>query len=183
MDHKIEAAAQLAHQLSEGQKIVLRRVHALQQSKEIARELGISKEAVDKRVEAAMQRLGVTSRREAAMALSLSEQNCLYDRIISDPVELSTTPSNGASGLPHATGQRFTPPVLEEAQAAYGRVFSARHQVDVARHSGGFNHELGAFRKLALGLIASVGLILAVGIFLSGMDSLSRVAISLSDTH
>lgn len=107
MDHKIEAAAQLAHQLSEGQKIVLRRVHALQQSKEIARELGISKEAVDKRVEAAMQRLGVTSRREAAMALSLSEQNCLYDRIISDPVELSTTPSNGASGLPHATGQRF----------------------------------------------------------------------------
>ena len=59
--------------LTEGQREVLRRVNRHMQTKEIARELGISPDGVTQRVKAAMRILGVNSRRDAARMLADAE--------------------------------------------------------------------------------------------------------------
>lgn len=53
--------------LSDGQKACLRLVHGHLSSKEIARKLGISRHTADQRIALACQKLGVTSRRDAAI--------------------------------------------------------------------------------------------------------------------
>lgn len=60
-------------QLTERERLYLRLVHRHMTPKAIARELDVSPTSVDERIETAMRRLGVRSRREAAILLPQHE--------------------------------------------------------------------------------------------------------------
>lgn len=79
--------------LSAAQKECLRLVNAHLSSKEIARKLGISRHTADQRIALACQKLGVTSRREAAVAFSK------YNSFIYDPSYIAL-PAGSELSLP-----------------------------------------------------------------------------------
>ncbi|HEV2570019.1 helix-turn-helix transcriptional regulator [Sphingomonas sp.] len=80
-------------QLTEAQRECLRLVYAHHNSKEIAEIVGISPSAVDKRIERAVQILGVTSRFAAARMLAAKEGFPAYEQTTSEPFDLPPVPS------------------------------------------------------------------------------------------
>jgi len=82
-------------QLTDAQRECLRLVYTRHSSKEIAEILGVSPSAVDKRIERAVQQLGVSSRIAAARMLVASEGGTTYERTTSDPFDL---PSDALAG-------------------------------------------------------------------------------------
>jgi DNA-binding CsgD family transcriptional regulator len=68
--------------LTEGQIECLRLVAGHYTSKEIARKLGISHFTVDQRLDAARRKLGVASRKEAAMLFQSMDDEKLSDRLV-----------------------------------------------------------------------------------------------------
>ena len=93
--------------LTEPQRACLRLVATHHNSKEIAHLLGVSPSAVDKRIERAVQLLGVRSRFAAARALAAHEGTPIgepepvpdeqaSDRLPCDPIDLPVTPSSPA---------------------------------------------------------------------------------------
>ena len=76
--------------LSDYQRDCLRRTFRHQTSKEIARDLGKSKYAIDQAIERAVRTLGASSRIDAARALA--EHEGASDRITGDPVHLVAPP-------------------------------------------------------------------------------------------
>lgn len=82
-------------QLTDAQRECLRLVYAHHSSKEIAEIVGVSPSAVDKRIERAVQQLGVASRFAAARMLVASEGGTTYERTTSEPLDL---PFDVASG-------------------------------------------------------------------------------------
>lgn len=75
-------------QLTEAQRECLRLVVAHHSSKEIAEIVGVSPSAVDKRLERAVQLLGVSSRFAAARLLAASEGGPAYEQTTSEPSDL-----------------------------------------------------------------------------------------------
>lgn len=75
-------------QLTEAQRECLRLVYTHHNSKEIAEIVGVSPSAVDKRIERAVQLLGVSSRFAAARILAVSEGRETYERATSEPFDL-----------------------------------------------------------------------------------------------
>lgn len=89
--------------LSERQREVLRLVSRDRNSKEIGRELGLSDETVKNHIKAAIRRLGVSSRFDAARLLHLHEQGdpqVVIDpsRVIAIPVRPATNDRRGVGG-------------------------------------------------------------------------------------
>lgn len=85
------APAPRPDQLTDGQRECLRLVYQHMSSKEIARTLGISKATVDQRIDGARRKLGSVSRVEAARLLARHEQGAIPDRILYDPIALSSS--------------------------------------------------------------------------------------------
>ncbi len=80
--------------LSDRQREILRMVSRDVNSKEIARKLGLSDETVKNHIKAAMRRLGVSSRFDAARLLRMHEHD--DPRVVMDPSRvISVLPSNG----------------------------------------------------------------------------------------
>lgn len=77
--------------LNDAQREVLRLVNRHMTSKEIARALGIAEDTVDQRVSAAMRKLRVTSRRDAARALADHETG-LYGRPVYPSSDIAAVP-------------------------------------------------------------------------------------------
>jgi DNA-binding CsgD family transcriptional regulator len=75
-------------QLTDAQRECLRLVHTHHNSKEIAEIVGVSPSAVDKRIERAVQVLGVPSRFAAARMLAAAEGRATYERAPSEPFDL-----------------------------------------------------------------------------------------------
>jgi len=86
-------------QLTDAQRECLRLVYARHSSKEIAEIVGVSPSAVDKRIERAVQQLGVTSRIAAARMLVASEGGATYERTTSDPFDLPPDANSGGMAL------------------------------------------------------------------------------------
>ena len=89
-------------QLTDAQRECLRLVYAHHNSKEIAEIVGISPSAVDKRIERAVQILGVPSRFVAARMLAAEEGGPTYEQTTSEPFDLPFTPASSrtAAGEP-----------------------------------------------------------------------------------
>lgn len=85
-------------QLTDPQRQCLRLVLTHHNSKEIAALLGVSPSAVDKRIERAVQVLGVATRFAAARMLATHEGHPTSERLPSDPIDVSPTPSVEAAG-------------------------------------------------------------------------------------
>ena len=163
--------------LSKGQLDVLLLVDQHLSSKEIAAELGISPHTVDQRIRQALQKLGVERRSQAARLVAAEHPP--YQRLIHQS--------------PHIDGQ----PSASQSEAAVG--FQIRH-ADRAGKAGdlGFNTEQKpgtsspslplpfatrsnprnemsvGFRLLWIVLIA-VGAAFSAGMYLAGLESLSRM--------
>lgn len=92
--------------LSERQREVLRLVSRDRNSKEIARELGLSDETVKNHIKAATRRLGVTSRFDAARLVRMQEDD--DPRVVTDPSRVIAvaarlaTDDRGGTGRPGA---------------------------------------------------------------------------------
>lgn len=173
MDDRLRDAARRAARLTDAQREVLRHIHAHRQSKEIARDLGITRIAVDKRVEAAMQRLGVSSRREAARAHALFEQSGDYERFIGEPAPLAddtdSFPSRTASTIDSSPDLE-----MEEVAAPYGVETLTSRPVRPVRQGGMHNdltflQRLGWIAGLAFATLAVVLIALSVSQSMSGL--------------
>jgi len=66
--------------LTEKQRECLRLVYRHMETKEIARELGLSPDGVTQRIKSAMKTLGVDRRRDAALILAEAENPNAYPR-------------------------------------------------------------------------------------------------------
>lgn len=114
MEEDALLASRLAS-LSDRQREILRLVSRDVNSKEIARKLGLSDETVKNHIKAAMRRLGVTSRFDAARLLRMHEHD--DPRVVMDPSRvisvLPTASSHGADEISRA------PPELRERRAAF----------------------------------------------------------------
>jgi DNA-binding CsgD family transcriptional regulator len=171
--------------LTDGQRAVLRMVDRHMETKEIARELGIGPDGVNQRIKAAMRTLGVNKRRDAALILAEAEgaeayQPLVYPpRTIADPAETATlAPSteNGRDREPASIG------AMREDQAAFRALpqhRSGRFRLPLPVR-GGTPGDLNALQRL--GWIFGVMLLIAFafGVFLAGMEALSRLGRDLS---
>lgn len=87
-------------QLTEAQRECLRLVFTRHNSKEIAEIVGVSPSAIDKRIERAVQLLGVPSRFAAARMLADAEGRSTYDRAPSETFDIHEPTHSGASNGP-----------------------------------------------------------------------------------
>lgn len=124
-------------QLTEAQRACLRLVLSHHNSKEIAAIFGVSPSAIDKRIERAIQILGVGTRFEAARRLQDHEGPApsapTYERLPSEPIDVPNPPSSTADDAatePWGLVRRFigTDPVGGIQGAARNR-FSKRERL------------------------------------------------------
>jgi len=171
--------------LTEGQRDVLRMVNRHLETKEIARVLGISPDGVNQRVKAAMRILGVNKRRDAALMLAEAESGEAYPPQVypprdialgSDPATFAPSTGNGREMEPVSSG------AMREEQAAFEAVpqlRSRRFQLPLPIR-GDRPGDLNALQRL--GWIFGMMLLIAFafGVFLAGMEALSRLGRNLS---
>ena len=164
--------------LTDKQRDCLRLVWRHQESKEIARTLGISPHSVDGRIKTAMRTLDADDRYEAARLLALAEG-----------AETDQPPVYGSSDIPVGhfypsfppslnAGERPAGPlVLEEAQAAYhlsptpGSWFAPPLPT-----TGRPRNELSASTRLFWVVIVAILTAIAFGALAAGLEALSRLA-------
>jgi DNA-binding CsgD family transcriptional regulator len=166
--------------LTEGQRDVLRMVNGHLETKEIARALGISPDGVNQRIKAAMRILGVNRRRDAALILAEAEAGKHYPPLVypprdiapdAEPVTFAASTESGREQGPASIG------AMREEQAAFEAVPQSgsrwfRLPLPVR---GGRPGDLNALQRL--GWIFGMMLLIAFafGVFLAGMEALSRL--------
>ncbi|KQM62685.1 hypothetical protein ASE75_13730 [Sphingomonas sp. Leaf17] len=152
-----------AIRLTERQRECLHWVHRGYETKEIARELGLSPETVDMHVKNALQRLGLSSRKEAARSV-FGEQG--------RPVPPPLVPPSPA--MPDA-------PIVEDgggltAESRYdGRMAQTPLSgMPVPTDRFATNTLSPAQRLMWIGIL-TVGVAIGFGILVSGLEALSRL--------
>lgn len=166
-------------QLTEGQRICLRLVDRHLSSKQIARELGISKDTVDQRLDRARKLLGATDRFEAARAFAEFESG--YHRIVYDPPAIAPTEPPGADEAPYHSGERQKTTAairFQETQAEYiaGRPPSPRRlKLPYPRRQEERN-DLGLLERLGWIAVIAVAIPVLLGSLLTGLWALSQIA-------
>ena len=140
--------------LTEQQRACLRMVYQHMTSKEIAPVLGIEPGSVDQHIKAAMRTLGVGERRAAARMLAeheaAGEQPADADRVLEMHEEQAGFEAGHARPLP----AKFQPPLPIW---------------------GGKPSDLGPLRRLAWIFAIMLMVALSFGVFLAGLEALSRV--------
>jgi len=166
--------------LTEGQREALRMVYRHMETKEIARELGISPDGVTQRIKGAMRTLGVNKRRDAANILADAEEPTPYPREVYPPRDIAT-PSEFATMAASTEGERQNGPAPIGAMWEEQSVF----ETAPALRTGGLQlplpirgskpDDLDWLRRL--GWIIAIMLLIALvfGMFLAGFESLSRL--------
>lgn len=164
---QLELEAENVAKLTAKQRECLHLVVQRKSSKEIARILGISKPAVDQRLDSARRKLDVMTRDEAAIVYARAAGN--YDRIIYDPTYL---PSDVEIEEKRSQGERSESFMLEDAAVPYG--FEASHESDLwlqaLKEPSG---ELGTLQRIAIMVGMTVGILAIVLIGLAVTQSLS----------
>ncbi|WP_309603528.1 helix-turn-helix transcriptional regulator [Sphingomonas sp.] len=177
MGKGVAPVASPVSRLSPGQLDCLRLVDQHLSSKEIAVELGISSHTVDQRIRGALQILGVERRSQAARRVS--QELGPYQRLIhqSPHIEGSTDPAqfDGAVGfqIRHA----------DRAGKAGGSGFNTEQKLGsnwsslplpFATRSHPRN-ELSVGQRLLWIVLIAIGSMFAAGMYLAGLESLSRM--------
>jgi DNA-binding CsgD family transcriptional regulator len=167
--------------LTEGQREVLRMVDRHMETKEIARALGISPDGVNQRIKGAMRTLGVNKRRDAALMLAEAEGADPYQPQVYPPRNIARGADPATFGSGREPGPARVGPMREE-QAAFEAVPQPRSRwfrlpLPVR---GGRPGDLSALQRL--GWIFGMMLLIAFafGVFLAGMEALSRLGRGLS---
>ena len=168
--------------LNDGQRDCLRFVLAHLNSKEIARELGVSPHTVDQRLRTAMRILNAQSRFEAARKFAAADQQQAYQPLIYQPstVELAREnreqePSSGR------TRNKRTGKTDDGANADSSSAIMALEQSEI-RHQPlpvprfrGEKNSLATVERLAWILAIAIGSALSFGGLVAGLEALSRL--------
>ena len=176
-----QSAAPLVARLSPGQVDCLLLVNQHLNSKEIALRLAISSHTVDQRIRGALDKLGVERRGEAArmVASALPPSDAAYQRLIHQSPHIDANPASGHhSGavsyqIRHAdrAGKASPSGIITEQRP--GGSWSSL-QLPFATRSHPSNEMSVATRLLWIVLIA-IGAIFSAGMYLAGLESLSRM--------
>ena len=166
--------------LSEAQLLCLRMVFMHMSSKDIARELKISPHTVDQRLKAAIQILGVDSRVEAARLLARAEGGDTYQPLVYQPPDIAGHPP--IAPIPvlvdHGDADRFSGRAMREDQAAFDAVF--RHSYSPKTLplpiGGGNPNDLSPWQRLGWVIAIMLLVTLTFGVFMAGLEALSRLA-------
>ena len=167
--------------LSQGQIECLLLVDRHHNSKEIAARLGISPHTVDQRIRGALEKLGVERRGEAArlVAAAISPDDTTYQRLIhqSPYIDLPTQPGHEDSTvrtqIRHAdrAGEASPPGNLtEQSPAGSGSPL----QLPFATRSHPSN-EMSVGLRLVWIILIAMGATFSAGMYLAGLESLSRM--------
>jgi DNA-binding CsgD family transcriptional regulator len=168
--------------LSEGQRQCLVLVDQHWSSKEIALRLGISPHTVDQRVRQSLQILGVERRGEAARIVAAamrSSDDPAYQRLIHQPPYIDDTPcpghQDGAVGQQIRQADRAgefslvgidTEPSLANRWASLPLPIATRSQP---------SNEMSVGVRLLWIVLIAVGAAFSAGMYLAGLESLSRM--------
>ncbi len=166
--------------LNDGQREVLRRVNRHMETKEIARELGISPDGVNQRIKAAMRILGVNRRRDAALLLAQAEGADLYQPLVYPPRNIVPGPDPATFAPSTENGREQVPPsigAMREEQATFQVVpqLRARRFRLPLPIWGGSPGDLNALQRLGWIFAVIVVIALVFGVFVAGMEGLSRL--------
>jgi DNA-binding CsgD family transcriptional regulator len=166
--------------LTEGQRDVLRMVNRHMETKEIARALGISPDGVNQRIKTAMRTLGVNKRRDAALLLAGAEETETYQPLVHPPLDIVPGPVSATFGPSTESGQERGPAsigAMREEQAAFeaGPRFRQRPFRLPLPGRGGRPDDLSALHRLGWIFGGMLLIALVFGVFLAGMEALSRL--------
>lgn len=140
--------------LTEPQREVLRYVAKGYESKEIGKQLGLSHHSVNRRIERAIQALGVTTRKEAARYLANAEGKA-YEPLAHNPIHPTNPPQHDMVSKSD-----------EQGQVGFPWPFATQE-----RHDG-----LGLEARLFWALLGiPVIVMLAWGAFLAGINALDSL--------
>ena len=179
-DGPIDPESPLAR-LSSGQIECLLLVDRHHSSKEIAAQLGISPHTVDQRIRGALEKLGVERRGEAArlVASAISPDDAAYQRLIHQTPYIDPAAAPGhqqgtvRTQIRHAdrAGEASPPGNLTE-QSPVGS--GSPLQLPFATRSHPSNEMSVGLRLMWIVLIA-MGATFSAGMYLAGLESLSRM--------
>jgi len=174
--------AERIERLTEKQRECLRLVFMHRSSKEIARELGLGVDAVDQRIKTAMRTLDVESRTDAAVILARHEGIGPYQRLVYQLPDVAPEPA-----IPP-----FTDRVTEGVRAAYEPEAMAVREEQAVFQSlqwrparalpfplpfeGEGRNGLRAWQRVGWIVGIAIATAIGFGVFLSGLQSLARVA-------
>ncbi|MBV9882479.1 MAG: helix-turn-helix transcriptional regulator [Sphingomonadaceae bacterium] len=163
--------------LTDKQRECLRLVYRHMQTKEIARALQLSPDGVTQRLRGAMRTLGVESRREAARILAEAESLGAYpphvhpSRDIAASLEPATmAPSTGSEWQSGSPGG-----AIREEQAAFLVAPQGRKPALPLPIGGARPDDLNWLNRLAWIAAIAIGIALAFGGLVGGVDALTRL--------
>jgi DNA-binding CsgD family transcriptional regulator len=169
--------ADLVARLSPGQLECLRLVNQHLSSKEIAAELGISSHTVDQRIRQALQTLGVERRSQAARMVS--QELGPYQRLIHQPpyIEGEVDPRQSVEAV------SFQIRHADRAGKDGGSGFNTEQRLESNRPSlvfpfatrSNLRNEMSVGQRLLWIVLIAIGAIFSVGMYLAGLESLSRM--------
>ncbi|MEH6792261.1 helix-turn-helix domain-containing protein [Parasphingorhabdus sp.] len=168
--------------LNAGQRDCLRLVLGHLNSKEIARELGVSPHTVDQRLRTAMRILDAGSRFEAARTFAALDPQSSYHPLIYQPSTIEPPGESGEQGASSASNRSRMASLPDDGvDADSGGTGIALEQSEfrhrplpIPRHRGEKN-SLAAMERLGWILAIAIGAALSFGGLISGLEALSRL--------
>lgn len=167
--------------LTDQQRACLRLVYAHMTSKEIAPLLGIEPNSVDQHIKAAMRVLGVGDRRAAARLLAEHEGAVDARRLVHQSLDIAAAPEPLAFDSSSADGRRersrSSGEAMREEQAPFEVAPAAKHRriLFPLPIRGGQPSDLSTLQKLGWILVIMFAVALTFGMFVSGLEALSRL--------
>jgi len=163
--------------LTDKQRECLRMVYRHMETKEIARVLGLSPDGVTQRIKTAMKTLGVDRRRDAARILAEAEGLAPYPRQVYTSRDIASAldpamfgPSTGDEWQSGSSGE-----AMREEQAAYWAAPPTRKPALPLPIGGARPDDLGWLKRLAWIAGIAIGIALAFGGLVGGVDALTRL--------
>lgn len=165
--------------LTEGQRACLKLVYQHMSSKQIARELGISKDTVDQRLDRARRLIGASTRIEAARAFAAHESE--YHQMVYEADRIAPAAPSMEEFPDRQEAQPGTPGLrIQEAREDY-RAFPsvARRGLRLPLAWGEERNDLGTWERLGWIAIIAVAIPLLLGSLLGGLWALEQIAMAL----
>lgn len=167
----------LVARLSEGQRECLRMVYRHMETKEIARKLGISPDGVTQRIKVAMRILGVSRRRDAALILAQHEGTEPYPSLVYPSRDIASAPDPATIGPSIEGGLHSgsSGEAMREEQVAFVAAPLARSPALPLPIGGARPNDVGWGKRLAWIAGIAIGIALAFGALVSGVEALARL--------
>jgi DNA-binding CsgD family transcriptional regulator len=163
--------------LTDKQRECLRMVYRHMETKEIARELGLSPDGVTQRIKTAMKTLGVDRRRDAALILAKAEGLEPYPRQVYSSRDIASAPEPAMLAT-STEGERqsgSSGEAMREEQSAFRAAAPSRSPALPLPIGGARPNDVGWQTRLAWIAGIAIGIALAFGGLVGGVEALTRL--------